>query len=585
MSVRRISAIFLGLFVMLTAPVFAAGGPYVSYPAVGRTFSVSQNEHTGYEALLKRAMQAPAGDEALRAELEARRNELPPIFLYYLAEHTFASDPQAALEWYWLGHMRARMDAILCADTTAAQGVRYLPAAAKSVVAYTRTHPKESGEAGKRVLARDDLRDGEASPWWICVHGMRAMNSALQNQLKKSMTAEERRQLGIPDGALQEAPAPWLRDEADVVPDYEKLFAGARQNFDSLTAPMEEKTPSLQPAMAPEVVLRGVNVAKLYWGAGNQLVFLTSVPRAANRLMVWDGKETTMIADDVLGENVCAAGGYVSYQRQMPRPEGEKPKFDRTRPKELYYKQGRPGSYMSEKSFTYTETMVARGGYQTQMMRTGAFASWGQSSLTCQWFHYEGDADLPSNANSVSQLGRDLGFLESSGGTYHYAPGTLKAVKISDTDYPLACMKYLPFMDAFQMVACPISYVSVRGANENDALLPVALLTLGPDGPKVTTTDIARIDGERGQTQTLVTKAGIIRRMPSRYTPVGPKPGGFYLMRDGGAVKIWEGYPAESDVADDGCTIAFTTMPRNENGQPAPVQVMTWDVCKALDGL
>lgn len=131
--------------------------PTVKFEGVDREFYVarSREELAESKVLIERLKTAPIDDAELRAELERRYNELAPAYLYYLAERTFPTDREAAVEWYWLGHLRARLDAVLCSDTTAAQGIRYLPGAAPSISAYLRDNPKQGGEIGLKVLKRD----------------------------------------------------------------------------------------------------------------------------------------------------------------------------------------------------------------------------------------------------------------------------------------------------------------------------------------------------------------------------------------------------------------------------------------------
>ncbi|MBV1901799.1 MAG: hypothetical protein KUG56_09015, partial [Kordiimonadaceae bacterium] len=211
------------------------------------------------------------------------------------------------------------------------------------------------------------------------------------------------------------------------------------------------------------------------------------------------------------------------------------------------------------------------------------FARLGQPSLTCTWIRTPDNGNVPLNATVFTDLGHDRGYLESvTDGTYYYASLNAKPVHLSDQDFPLHCMKELPFVNAIQMVACPISFVSRKGKKINEPHLSVTLMRFDGSEPTIEETRLPRIDGERGYTQTLVTARGTIRLMRTRYTPVGDKPGGLYLITDNKPVKIWEGYPDVGDVSADGCKLAFTAKKKPYSISPTE-SLLVWDICKALD--
>jgi len=572
-----------GMLLAMVAPHSAAAeaSDMVTYSALGRTFSTSKVEVREVKALFDRVRASSPDDASILTDLNARRDKLPPLFIFMAAERTFAKDKAAAVELYWLGFIRARMDAALCSDGSAAQGVAYLPGFARSVASYIRSHPKEAGEIGEKVLKRSDLRASHASPWWICIHGIKATSQAIRSELNKTTTEAERKKAGLPP-MEPEAPLAWLRPEADVVPIYGKLLAGAEHTFKELTAPMEEQTPKLTPAVAPQEVVTEKVIGNVLWASRDRLFLVEKFARQPNHLLAWDGRSITTLETDVGFGGICNAGGFVSYRLDLPR--GTKPPaYKPGAPKSYQYKIGRPGGNMTGKSFSF-RSGLAPGGFQNAHAGGGSYADWGQSSLTCDWIQNPNETRLPMDASLFTDMGGGKGFLEApSDGTYYHPMNGQDVVKLSAVSYPLRCMKYVPFLQAYQMVACPVRYMD-RGRPVNQSLKSVALLRFKDGGATIEEKPLGDIPGENGDTQTLITKAGTLRLMRYRHTPVGEKPGGIYLMRSDGPVKLWEGYPGLGDVSGDGCHIAFSDFTHQTGNwaEREKQRVLVWDVCKAV---
>lgn len=203
--------------------------PTTDFASISRSFYVGQlNEDVDYQKELSlRLTSADTKDPSLQQELLSKRNDLPPPFLYDLAEYTFDTDPKAAVGWYSLGRIRARLDAALCTDTTARQGIAYLAGRAPRVAAYIRANPKEAGAIGLEVLAGDEVLKSRASPWWICSHGVRAISNALRD----AMGAEARQQIGLEEPTKEKS---WLIPEETMAEIYPKVLEGSRRGFERL---------------------------------------------------------------------------------------------------------------------------------------------------------------------------------------------------------------------------------------------------------------------------------------------------------------------------------------------------------------
>ena len=585
-TIAALIALYLGTG---TVTVSAQTMPTIKFESVAREFYIgrTRQEISTNQKLIKQLQVLPINDEDMRSELARRYNELGPAYLYHLAERTFAIDQQAAVEWYWLGHVRARLDAVLCADSTAAQGVAYLPGAAPTVAAHIRNNPAQAGEIGLKVLTRDDLYDSKASPMWICSHGIKSMNRAIQSELRKNMTKAERDELGLPPmDERRQAPLAWLIPEAKMKAVYSKILDGSRRMFEKLMEPMEEQVQKFTMAAQPQMILKGKNIENALWSGNDRIYFAEMVPREPWNILRRDGTKIETLANDVGNMRICASGDFISYRIRAPRPPkgAPKPKYDPKAPKTLRFKEGSAGAF-KQHTIEYTERTIGPSAYQSYGGGRLTFSLLRQSPLTCQWRRMDDLVHGGDYAGFTTDLGRGRGFLASyggregvEGGTFYFKNIEAQPAKISEKYFPIQCMKELPFKNAIQLGACASSFVSSRGQEISGTNANVALLSFDADLPKIQNQPFDLIPGERGNVLALMTKRGIVRVMQSRVTSVGAKPGGLYWYQGTMPLKIWEGYPKIADVSDDGCKIVFT----EGKGASRRQNVYTLDICKAL---
>jgi len=546
----QLTALFVIIGVGLSASIDLendTSAELARFSAINRTFSVSQDLSVSDDRkrLEARLEKAPPEDIPLRDELARRYNELPPFYLFDLAERTFSADVRRALEWYWLGHVRAGLDAALCADVTAVNAVASLPARARTVAKYIQVNPNVAGEVGEAVLKRTDLHDSQASPWWICSRGLNA----------------ERAKAGG-------SSTPWLVPEGKMVVLYSELMAELAETFEQLQQPMEDHIAALKPAIIPIVVVAQRNISNVLWSSTKGLVLTENMGRNPSRLFILDDIGLQFLAGDIGGPSICVAGDFVSYRTRAPASIDPRPSKGRTGLKSLNYREGVLGGELRQHSYQIDgEGLAGRlsvGGFQRARVADLAFANWNQSSLTCQWTLLPKAEVTSYEFRRTVALGAGRGFLESTAeGTFHYASATALPTKVSDKQYPLKCMKFVPFLDAINMIACPVAYGTPEGEEINSTLLNFSLLKLEGQVPEIEERPLPLMHDERDITQTLITKTGIVRLMKSRYTPVRKRPGGLYWFGwrfDQEPKKIWEGYPDKADVSDDGCRIAFSTI-------------------------
>lgn len=122
------------------------------------------------------AAYAPAVYDARLIEwMEERITGLTPPFMYVLARKYDASDTRTALKWYLRGHVLSRVDAKLCLDKSAPQGVRFLPPLLGPNLREKYGEYKASGLVREESLAALEYArtyDPSYTPMWICSHGM-----------------------------------------------------------------------------------------------------------------------------------------------------------------------------------------------------------------------------------------------------------------------------------------------------------------------------------------------------------------------------------------------------------------------------
>lgn len=122
------------------------------------------------------ARYAPAKQDAFVMKwIERNIGDLTAPFYFVMSYKLDETDTKAAFQWYLRGFLASRVDATLCRDTSARQGVRYLndllgPKLRAKINEYAAADdlPKQQREALDYV--RKHLTS--ASPMWICAHGI-----------------------------------------------------------------------------------------------------------------------------------------------------------------------------------------------------------------------------------------------------------------------------------------------------------------------------------------------------------------------------------------------------------------------------
>lgn len=115
--------------------------------------------------------------------LWATRDANPPFFLFELARLTAESDPEFAVQTYFMGRSRTMYDAARCLDSTALDVINEASAyAGETVVQVIAERPELTIAAIEHVIETGAAFAGEGSPWWACSFGTNAYFAAVNGQ-------------------------------------------------------------------------------------------------------------------------------------------------------------------------------------------------------------------------------------------------------------------------------------------------------------------------------------------------------------------------------------------------------------------
>ncbi|WP_417484215.1 hypothetical protein [Maricaulis salignorans] len=131
------------------------------------TLSALRNTETG---------QSPA----IAQQLWERRDINPPFFLFEVARLTVATDPDRALQAYFLGRARSIYDASRCIDSSALNVVGAASEyAGPEVTELMNSDPALLEAALAATIASGEIFTSQASPWWACSYGNAAYFAAV----------------------------------------------------------------------------------------------------------------------------------------------------------------------------------------------------------------------------------------------------------------------------------------------------------------------------------------------------------------------------------------------------------------------
>lgn len=121
-----------------------------------------------------------ANNQDIIDQLWERRDENPPVFLFEVARRVVATDPERAVEAYFLARARSVYDASRCVDSTATDVVEMASQFAGPEVTDVLTNRLDLVEnVLRRMLDNGEVFSSTASPWWACSFGQSAYYAAV----------------------------------------------------------------------------------------------------------------------------------------------------------------------------------------------------------------------------------------------------------------------------------------------------------------------------------------------------------------------------------------------------------------------
>jgi hypothetical protein len=484
--------------------------------------------------------------------LESHAAKLTPIFSYELARRLWDQGRRDdAFEWYALAGIRARYDGLRCVDTTAAQGIAFLPQAAVDVARGIAAHRAEYGRAGLRALARPDLFAATVSPWWICSHGIRAVRGALQGQ-------------------TIDGPA-WLKPQAEWADLRASLMRNYTQHFEEQDKPQDDPIPMTKTPF-PAVSVSFGSIHTLTW-LDNERLALSRVDRASsqhqNILSLWQ-KDRGLTEIARFPGSWCGGNGQIYYVTKVDRP----PRSEMART-----------TFMTGPVGQLREVTLEHQGYvgTPQMLHDGSVMSGAHSRdpirmspFDCRIARAE-RLNGPNGNHWIPLLPGD-GFLSYSrpDGTpaerlLYYAQDTAAAVElpIPAKDVATSSIRYAAYKKAYFM--SPI----VGRPRDGDPMPACRSVWWLQPGGKVEEQCIPTSDIDRNGYTFVPSRIGLMQVISIRNTPHGPKPGGVYLLRaDGSREKIHESQTWGTSISPDGCSLAVRSYPQTAGGD-TPLSILS----------
>lgn len=486
-------------------------------------------------------------------QLIAKAGVLPPPYLYELARRLWATDKATAMEWFAVGKARAFYDAMRCVDTTARQGIMYLPMIAPDVVAGIEADRGEYRKAGLRALARPDVFVDAISPAWICAHGIQAINSAIQGN--------------------QNFEPNWLRPSSEWGGIRQEVRNDLTNYFIEQAQPQDDPIPMTKVTYPQLTLLAPVGPLDSHYGwLDNQhliasVTFRDSNGKSHKRLVRFseDGKREEVTETSGMW---CAGNGVITYQTASE-------KLSDNIQQHITFAVGAPGKWSS---FTLDlrpplpATFGAQEFAQWVSLPTNATR---QSPFDCRW---ETSASLsgPKNANQWIPLLPGHGAIKFDTGTAYWINSNGQEIRlpIDSSQVSLDSFRYVGWKQAY-FVAPTWSRLKNR-----DKTLPtcVPAVYIYPGTNRVEEVCVPFDNNSKSNAVMFApSRIGWLRATAHRNTAQGMKTGGLYLVRPTGMTeKLVESNIRSWDLSPDGCRVAFA---HNSSGS-SPTVLDILDLCR-----
>jgi hypothetical protein len=124
----------------------------------------------------------PERASTIADQLWQRRDTNPPIFLFEVARLTIETNPDRALQAYFLGRARSIYDASRCVDPSALAVVTASSQqAGPAVTELMNSDTARLAAALSAVIESGEVFTSQASPWWACSYGNAAYYAAINS--------------------------------------------------------------------------------------------------------------------------------------------------------------------------------------------------------------------------------------------------------------------------------------------------------------------------------------------------------------------------------------------------------------------
>ena len=503
----------------------------------------------------------PAEDtRAIVRWIKAKRDRLPPPYLYELARRTFGANRDEGMMWFALATVRARYDAMRCRDRSARGGIRYLPAMALEVWQHARGNRADYGLAGTRALKLKPLFARSRSPWWLCVKGAGVASRVLSGKkVDRSRWIEPKKA--------------WPEIEATLKRDYARFF-------EEQGRPQVDPVPMTTGTFPVETPAPEANVSKYAWLDGRRLVYsreeraAPSRNRAHSIVLRERGEAERKLGAVRIPRDWCAGDGKVY---RYVRPEKASTGKDKPKAPAAYF-YGSPNRLRRHAApvglhRVHAEIIQGRGyggGVNPKgntRKQSGIDCRIAESALMVEKFQPSHAAPLRPGDGWLGFCGRHSWTKNGSSCVFHKPKGSNRLVDLVIQMPGLApkCVRYYGFKGAYFLSVCAGDR-TVRRRLAAGKCVPVWWFR---PNARPSTTDAGKAkrlervcltpDAHTGEAVRYEpSRVGILRIVTHRSTYHGKKAGGIYLTRPGGKhEKLHTGHVTDARVSPDGCRIAF----------------------------
>lgn len=136
--------------------------------------------------------------ESLVKLIDRESEKIPSLYIMLVSDYVYTKDKDKAVEYFYIGRLRAKEDVFMCKDTTARQQIYIYPKAAPNTLTYAeqRIFVQNDKEYLANVLQKalkwDKSHPKRYDPTWACYHGI---NTFIKPGKPELVSKEEREKI------------------------------------------------------------------------------------------------------------------------------------------------------------------------------------------------------------------------------------------------------------------------------------------------------------------------------------------------------------------------------------------------------